>query len=289
MSSDTWTLGRLLDWTTNFLKEKKAETPRLDAEVLLAHVAGCQRIALYTRFDEPAAEEVRARYRQLVKERVQGCPVAYLVGYKEFYNLRFAVSPAVLIPRPETEILVLEAIRLMKPLTAPKIADVGTGSGAIAITLGKHLPQARIAAIDVSEEALKIAQKNAQTHRVLERINFVQGDLFTSLPAEARFDLIASNPPYIATQDWDTLPATVAKFEPRLALEGGPGGLQVITQLIEQSKARLVPQGYLLLEIGADQGQSVPDLITQTGGYAKITVLPDHAGLPRVVRAQSAN
>src|SRR5882724_5236840 len=131
MSAEPWTLGRLLTWTTNFLKDKQADSPRLDAEVLLAHILGVQRIALYTRFDELASEEVRNRYRQLVKQRVEGCPVAYLVGFKEFYNLRFTVTPAVLVPRPETELLVLEAIRLAKPMSTPRIVDVGTGSGAI--------------------------------------------------------------------------------------------------------------------------------------------------------------
>ncbi len=283
MSAEPWTLGRLLTWTTNFLKDKQADSPRLDAEVLLAHILGVQRIALYTRFDELASEEVRNRYRQLVKQRVEGCPVAYLVGFKEFYNLRFNVTPAVLIPRPETELLVLEAIRLAKPLSTPRIVDVGTGSGAIALTLAKHVPQARMTAIDVSPEALDVAKKNAGQLK-LSSVRFLQGDLLQPVTSE-KFDLVVSNPPYIDSEVVKQLPVTVKNFEPKLALDGGPGGTVIIERLATEAKAILGTGGHLLLEIGADQGKSVPTLFERLGGYGPITVLPDHAGLPRVVKA----
>jgi release factor glutamine methyltransferase len=286
MSSEPWTLGRLLDWTAQYLRDKNAETPRLDAEVLLANTVGCQRIQLYTRFDEPAGEEVRAKYRDLIRKRVEGCPVAYLVGYKEFYNLRFAVSPAVLIPRPETELLVLQAITLAKPIPQARIVDVGTGSGAIAITLAKHLPGAHITAIDVSPEALDIARANAQTHQVSPRITFLLGDLLAPLPTQEPFDLIVSNPPYIAQSEWAALPPSVAKFEPRSALDGGPDGLLYIHRLITDSPQRLRPGSYLLLEIGAAQFKSAQELLEKQGCYQAITILPDHAGLPRVAKAQ---
>jgi release factor glutamine methyltransferase len=287
MSNDTWTLGRLLDWTTKFLKEKQAETPRLDAEVLLGFTVGCPRIQLYTRFDEPAGDQVRATYRELVKQRVEGCPVAYLVGYKEFYNLRFAVSPAVLIPRPETELLVLEAIRLAKTLPQARIVEIGTGSGAVAVTLAKHLPQLQITSTDVSGAALALAQRNAKTHGVAERIRFLEGDLFAALPAGEKFDLIVSNPPYIATEQIAALTPTVVKYEPRLALDGGSHGVEVIEKIATQAPAWLAPNGYLLLEIGADQGLVVPEFLKQRG-WQGVTMFPDHAGLPRVVRAQVA-
>lgn len=283
MSAEPWTLGRLLTWTTNFLKDKQADSPRLDAEVLLAHILGVQRIALYTRFDELASDEVRNRYRQMVKQRVEGCPVAYLVGFKEFYNLRFNVTPAVLVPRPETELLVLEAIRLAKPHSTPRIVDVGTGSGAVALTLAKHLPQARVTAIDLSPEALEVAKKNADQHK-LTSVRFLQGDLLQPVASE-KFDLVVSNPPYIDSEVVKQLPITVKNFEPKLALDGGPGGTAIIERLATEAKAVLEPGGHLLLEIGADQGKSVPALLERLGGYGPVTVLPDHAGLPRVVKA----
>ncbi len=283
MSAEPWTLGRLLTWTTNFLKDKQADSPRLDAEVLLAHILGVQRIALYTRFDELASEEVRNRYRQLVKQRVEGCPVAYLVGFKEFYNLRFNVTPAVLIPRPETELLVLEAIRLAKPLSTPRIVDVGTGSGAIALTLAKHVPQARMTAIDVSPEALDVAKKNAEQLK-LSSVRFLQGDLLQPVASE-KFDLVVSNPPYIDSEVVKQLPINVKNFEPKLALDGGPGGTAIIERLATEAKTVLGAGGHLLLEIGADQGKSAPALFERLGGYGLVTVLPDHAGLPRVVKA----
>lgn len=283
MSAEPWTLGRLLTWTTNFLKDKQADSPRLDAEVLLAHILGVQRIALYTRFDELANDEVRNRYRQLVKQRVEGCPVAYLVGFKEFYNLRFNVTPAVLIPRPETELLVLEAIRLAKPHSTPRIVDVGTGSGAVALTLAKHLPQARMTTIDISPEALEVAKKNAEQHK-LTSVRFLQGDLLQPV-ANEKFDLVVSNPPYIDSEVVKQLPITVKNFEPKLALDGGPGGTALIERLATEAKTVLEPGGHLLLEIGADQGKSVPALLEKLGGYGPVTVLPDHAGLPRVVKA----
>lgn len=284
MSAESWTLGRLLTWTTNFLKDKQADSPRLDAEVLLAHILGVQRIALYTRFDELASEEVRNRYRQLVKQRVEGCPVAYLVGFKEFYNLRFTVTPAVLIPRPETELLVLEAIRFAKPLSTPRIVDVGTGSGAIALTLAKHVPQARMTAIDVSPEALDVARKNAELLKLSSSVRFLQGDLLQPVASE-KFDLVVSNPPYIDSEVVKQLPVTVKNFEPKLALDGGLGGTAIIERLATEAKTVLGAGGHLLLEIGADQGKSVPALFERLGGYGPVTVLPDHAGLPRVVKA----
>lgn len=289
MSSETWTLGRLLDWTAQYLKEKKAETPRLDAEVLLAHAAGCSRIQLYTRFDEPASEAIRGKYRELVKQRIEGCPVAYLVGYKEFYSLRFAVTPSVLIPRPETEILVLEAIRLAKPMPAPHILDIGTGSGAIALALAKHLQSAKLTATDLSAEALAVARQNAQALGLSDRIRFLNGNLFEPVRADERFDLIVSNPPYIGSEEWNALSDSVAKFEPKLALDGGLAGLEVIKRLLAEARIKLNPNGYLLIEIGAGQASAVTELFTGEPGWRAVSVMPDHAGLPRVVRAQVAS
>ncbi len=180
-SSAPWTVGRLLQWTADYLKSHGSESPRLDAEVLLAKVLGCQRIQLYTAFDNEPSEEVRAAFRELVRRRAEGAPVAYLVGHREFYSLDFRVTPDVLIPRPETELLVIALLDLAK--TRPvggklTIADVGTGSGIIAVCAAKHLPGCRVTAIDTSPAALEVAKSNAEKHGVLGRIEFIQSDLF---------------------------------------------------------------------------------------------------------------
>lgn len=284
MSAEPWTLGRLLVWTSNFLKDKQADSPRLDAEVLLAHVVGCQRIALYTRFEEVASEEVRQKYRELVKKRVDGCPVAYLVGFKEFYNIKLSVTPAVLIPRPETELLVLEAIRIAKPMSMPRIVDVGTGSGAIALTLAKHLPHAKVTAIDISPEALAVAQKNAEQLGLSSKVKFLQGDLLKPVAGES-FDLVVSNPPYITSEVVKNLPINVRNFEPHLALDGGATGLEVIERLLTEAKPVLPKGGHLLCEIGFDQGKTVLEVVEKVGGYGSVSVMPDPAGLPRLLKA----
>ncbi|NBP52270.1 MAG: peptide chain release factor N(5)-glutamine methyltransferase, partial [Actinobacteria bacterium] len=186
-SPEAWTVGRLLAWTTQWLGGRGSESPRLDAEVLLAHVRGCSRILLYTAFDQVVGDAERARFRELVKRRGDGEPVAYLTGTREFFSLPFAVSKAVLVPRPETEQLVVRSIDLFRDAASPRIADVGTGSGAIAVTLAKHLPNASITAIDVSPEALAVARANAEAHGVADRIEFVESDLFSSVDGPASF------------------------------------------------------------------------------------------------------
>ena len=185
--SETWTIGRLLTWTADYLKQHGAASPRLDAEVLLAVAAGCQRIDLYTRFDEPAPEALRTSFRELVRRRAEGTPVAYLVGRREFYSLSFRVTPDVLIPRPETEFLVVALLDRLRPRAAAgavSVADVGTGSGIIAICAAKYVPQAQVTAIDISRQALAVAQANAEDLKVAERIEWIEGDLLAGLPAE---------------------------------------------------------------------------------------------------------
>lgn len=286
MSETEWTFGRLLEWTTQYLREKGAEFPRLDAEVLLAHVAGCRRIDLYTRFQEVASEEVRANYKLLVRRRVEGCPVAYLVGHKEFFSLDFFVNPDVLIPRPETEILVLELLRLARPLTNPTFVDVGTGSGAIAIAALKNHPGMRGVACDCSAKALAVAARNADRHGVSSRLTFLESDLFQRFSPSDRFDFIVSNPPYIAANVWAELPVGVRDYEPRLAIVGGNTGYEVITRLIDQARLHLHAGGFLLLETGATQAEKVTAMIQSFPEYEAPAIVNDHAGLPRVVRAR---
>ncbi|HZT81881.1 MAG TPA: peptide chain release factor N(5)-glutamine methyltransferase [Gemmataceae bacterium] len=281
-----WTIGRLLDWTAKFLAQKGSESPRLDTEVLLAHALGCERIQLYTRYDEEASEEARQKFRELIRKRVEGCPVAYLVGRKEFFSLRFEVGPAVLIPRPDTECVVVECLRLAKGLPEPAALDIGTGSGAIAVAVARQHKGAKVTATDLSAEALAVARRNAERHGVAGRVRFLQGDLFGPVPPGKQFDLILSNPPYIATEDLPKLPVGVRDYEPRLALDGGPGGYAVFDRLIDQARDRLKPGGYLIVEIGSPQEAEARKRIGAYGEYELGPTVKDGSGHPRVLLAR---
>jgi release factor glutamine methyltransferase len=276
----------LLEWTITFLNQKGSESPRLDAEVLLAHALGCKRIELYTRHTEPAPEEGRQKFRELVKRRVEGCPVAYLVGRKEFFSLEFEVSPAVLIPRPDTECVVDECLRLAKEMAAPRVLDVGTGSGNLAVAVAKHHKGARVTAVDLSPEALAVAGANAARHGLGERIRFLEGDLFAPLAAGERFDFILSNPPYIPQGEIAGLPAGVRDYEPHLALAGGEDGYAVFDQLVRQAPTYLQAGGYLIVEIGAPQEEQARRRIQEQGGYELARTILDGSGHPRVLRAR---
>ena len=284
MADDVWTVGRLLNWTTDWLAAKGSEAARLEAEVLLAHVRGCPRIALYTAFDTPVDEAVRGRFRELVKRRGEGEPVAYLVGNREFFSLPFRVTPAVLVPRPETEGLVVRAIDLCKPLAAPRIIDVGTGSGAIAVTLAKHLPQAVITATDISAAALAVARDNAARHGVAERIEFLECDLLGHPRAAGPWDVIVSNPPYVRENEFETLPRDVRLHEPKGALVSGPTGVEVIERLAAAAAERLAAGGWLICEIGPAEASEAA--LASHAGLAAAPTIRDLAGLPRIVQSQ---
>lgn len=286
-TATNWTIGALLDWTAKFLADKGCESPRIDAEVLLAQVLGCKRIDLYgLRHGEPATDAIRQSYRELIRKRVEGCPVAYLVGRKEFFSLPFEVSPAVLIPRPDTELAVTECLALLKPVAEPRIADLGTGSGCIAVTLAKQRADARVVAVDISPDALAVAARNAAAHGVAERIAFVQGDLFTPLAGQAAFDIVVSNPPYITEADLAKLPVGVRDYEPRLALDGGPDGYRVFDRLVAEAQTYLKPGGWLVIEIGAPQEAAGRQRITDHGGYDLAPTVHDYSGHPRVLKAK---
>lgn len=285
MAEQAWTLGSLLDWTGKHLAQKGSESPRLDAEVLLAHVVGCKRIDLYgMRHGEEATAEIRQRFKELIKRRVEGCPVAYLVGKKEFYGLDFAVSAAVLIPRPDTEVLVVEVLAEAKKRPAAKILDIGTGSGCIAISVAKKVPTAEVTATDISADALTLAKANAEKHGV--RIRFLQGDIFSALAADERFDVIASNPPYIPSGDIPKLPIGVRGYEPHLALDGGGDGFAVFERLVERARGFLNPGGILLIEIGSPQEKPAREILQRYAEYQLAPTIFDHAGHPRVLKAK---
>ncbi len=283
--NEPWTIGRLLNWTASFLLEHGSESPRLDAEVLLAYAMGCERIALYTRFAEQASDALRESFRELVKRRSAGAPVAYLVGHKEFFSLDFEVGPAVLIPRPDSEHVVLEFLRLAKPLTKVTGIDVGTGSGNLAIAATQQHKGAEFRAIDRSAAALELARRNAQRHGVAGRIEFLEGNLFEPLSADVRVDCILSNPPYIPTAEIPNLPVGVRDHEPHVALDGGPTGLEVVGQIIAEAGRFLNPGGQLILEIGAPQEIDVKRLLEQRDEYEAASTIKDYAGHPRVISA----
>jgi release factor glutamine methyltransferase len=282
----SWTVGGLLDWTARYLAKKGSEFPRLDAEVLLAHALECRRIDLYTRYEEPVPETGRARYRELVRRRVEGCPVAYLVGRKEFFSLPFEVTPAVLIPRPESEFVVLECLRLARSLAEPRVLDIGTGSGNLSVAVAHQHKGARVTTVDVSPDALAVAARNAERHGVAARIRFLAGDLFSPVPPGESFDFILSNPPYIAAEDLPGLALGVRDYEPHLALDGGPGGYVLFDRLIAQAKDYLVPGGHLIVEIGSPQETPARQRIAAHPEYELADTLYDGSHHPRVLRAR---
>jgi release factor glutamine methyltransferase len=284
-AEQSWTIGRLLDWTTKFLEQKGSESPRLDTEVLLAHALGCKRIDLYARHTEEAPEQGRQRFRELVRQRIEGCPVAYLVGRKEFFSLELTVNRAVLIPRPDTECVVVECLRLAKGMAAPAILDLGTGSGCLAVAVAKHHKTARVTAVDINSEALALASGNADKHGVAERVRFAQGDLFAPLSGE-RFDFILSNPPYIPRADIAKLPPGVRDYEPHSALDGGADGFAVFDRLIGEAPAHLSAGGYLLIEIGSPQEIPARERIGKYEGYELEKTVHDGSGHPRVLIAR---
>jgi release factor glutamine methyltransferase len=291
-----WTVGRLLQWTADYLKDRGAEAPRLDAEILLAQALGCQRIQLYTTYEDVPKEEQRTAFRELVRLRAEGTPVAYLVGRREFYSLSFQVGPGVLIPRPETELIVVTVLDLAKQLhtasaggageAPPRIADVGTGSGILAVTLAKHLPLAQVVASDTSKAALEIAAANARQHGVADRVEWIECDLMAAIESGPSFDFIVSNPPYISAAEYEKLSRDVKNFEPREALLAGPKGTEVIERLIPQAAQRLRPGGHLLIEISPMIHGVVQALLAAAPGLQPGPTVKDLARLPRVVQAR---
>ncbi|MFO1519399.1 MAG: peptide chain release factor N(5)-glutamine methyltransferase [bacterium] len=294
--TETWTILKLLQWTAEYFQSRGIESARLDAELILAHALGLSRIQLYTQFDRPLNSEELQKVKGLVKRRAQREPLAYLLGSKEFYSLEFKVSPAVLIPRPETELLVEEGIRLLQNPTIPpfskggqggfEILDIGTGSGCIAVALAKHLAEAQTWAVDASQAALEIAAENARKHGVEGRIHFLAWDVLNGDwkgPAEP-FDLIVTNPPYVSSTILPRL-APELQFEPKMALEAGPKGLDLYPAILGFAFSHLKPGGWLLAEMGEEQGGDLLEISRQKG-FASVDILKDLAGKPRVLRAK---
>jgi release factor glutamine methyltransferase len=255
---------------------------RRDAEALLLHVLGKDKAWLMAHSEEQLHDDRECSYSELLERRYRGEPIQYIAGETEFYGLPFRVAPDVLIPRPETEHLVEKAIELAASFPAPRIVDVGCGSGAIAVALAHKLPQASITAIDVSSSALAIAEENAKRNNVA--IRFLEGDLLAPVAAE-QFEIVVSNPPYVPIGDRDSLAVEVRDYEPALALFAGEDGLDVCRRLIPASFTQLVPGGFVVLEIGFGQAPAIAELLTAFG-FHQIEFLPDLQGIPRVACAR---
>lgn len=279
------TVREILQKTEAYLTEKGVDAPRLSAQLLLAHVLGLDRLGLVLAMDRPlVAAEVDA-FRPLVARRGQGEPVAYLLGEREFYGLEFAVTPATLIPRPETEGIVDRAVKLFDAGGPEWFADLGTGSGCLAVTLAVKWPTARGVALDNSAGALDVARKNAVRHGVAGRVEFVEAD-FAGLPETAGgFGLIVSNPPYVSAQEYRECSVEVRDYEPFGALVPGEGGLEAVPVVARTAFARLAPGGWLLVEIGWKQGGDVASILREAG-FGNVAVRRDLAGCDRVVEGQ---
>ena len=285
--TEEWTIGRLLEWTTEFLTEKGVESARLDAEILLSEARHCARIDLYAAYQESADEETRTAFRELVRRRAEGTPVAYLVGRREFYSLDFRVTPDVLIPRPETELLVVAALDDIKVRLAERsvtICDIGTGSGILAVCLAKHCPRATVTAIDISDAAIAIAKQNAEAHEVSDRIDFLQSDLLAALPSDAKFDIIVSNPPYVSTSEMQMLAREVAQHEPHAALHAGEQGTEVIQRLLPQAAEHLNENGTLLLELSPMILAATEKLAEESELFQRRAVIKDLSGHGRAIQ-----
>lgn len=275
-----WTIGSILKWSEQYFGSHGAETPRLDAEVLLSYLLGQKRIFLYVHFDQPLTAEELARYREMVKRRAAGEPVAYICGEKEFMGLTFKVTPAVLVPQPDTETLVEAVIERLKGKEGARIADVCTGSGAIALALAHYLPESSVTATDISSDALEIAKQNAEALGLSERVQFFEGDLLAPLSGET-FDAIVSNPPYIPGVDIEGLPREV-RAEPRIALDGGADGLDFYRRLVHESAALLKDGGFLAVECGDTQAGAIAEM-AKGGGFGRTEIVHDLSDKERVV------
>lgn len=277
-------LGEALRSARKLLEFKNIDDAPLEAELLLRHLLGVDRAQIYVNQDMEMTNNQAQAYEALIQRRINGEPSAYIVGHREFYGLDFYVDRSVLIPRPESELLVdktLEFVRDHACLSQPVIADIGTGCGNLAISITKHLPKAKIYAIDISQEALEVAAINCQRHMVMQRIYLLRGNLLEPLPETV--DIIVANLPYVKNKEMAELESNVRDFEPHLALDGGPDGLDYISQLLSQAQDKISKAGAIFLELGIGQGTSVADLAKKCFPQAEICLYPDLGGIDRVL------
>lgn len=282
-NAEKWDVLKVLNWTKGYLAEKGVENPRLEAEWMLCEALSLDRVGLYLNFDKPLSDAELALYRGMVARRGRREPLQYILGSQEFMGLEFRVTPAVLIPRHDTEVLVTEAVK--RGAECRGILDIGTGSGCVAIAVAKALPEAEVCTVDVSGEAIEVARGNAELNGV--SVQFFQGSLFEPF-AGKRFDMVVSNPPYITSADLASLQQEVRDFEPTGALDGGGDGLDFYRRITADAPAYLNPGGWLLFEVGAGQAGEVLELLNSGGFTNERFTETDPAGIERVVGARLA-
>ncbi len=286
MTERVWTVAAALDWTRGFLAEKGDEHPRRSAEWLMSAATGLSRVELYAYHDRPLTSDERATLREAVRRRASGEPLQYVTGEVAFRHLVLRVRPGVLIPRPETEVLVGEVLRAVSMCEAPSVADICTGSGCIALSIAQECPRCRVLATDISALAVEVARDNARRLGLDGRVTVSEGDLMAGLPGElrGRLDVVVANPPYVPSADVPTLPFEVAGFEPHLALDGGPDGLEVYRRLLAQAREWLAPGGLLAVELDERRVQSAAKEALEW--YEEVRTVRDLAGRDRVVLAR---
>ncbi|MDD5134399.1 MAG: peptide chain release factor N(5)-glutamine methyltransferase [Phycisphaerae bacterium] len=286
-----WTIQKLLDWMVGYFAEKKIDSPRLTAEMLLSFVLGTQRIELYMHFDKVIEKPKLDKLHSLVKRCIAAEPVQYLVGSCEFYSMSFKVCPDCLIPRPETELLVERAIEFLRTRTdlgSQNVCDLCTGSGCIAAAIAKNYPNCKVIATDISEKALAVAAENIAKYKLADRVKILEGDLFEPIIGQLdvrRFDLIVSNPPYVSRAEYENLDAKVKNYEPALALDGGADGLDIYRKIIARAAEHLKPAGAMILEIGYSQGEAVKKMLEDAEGFGRVTIEKDFNNNDRIVTA----
>ena len=282
-SADVWTVRRILEWTTGFLKQKGVESPRLEAELILAHARKCQRIRLYTDINSELTDAERTTMRESVQRRAKREPLAYIVGTREFYGRSFEVGHGVLIPRPETETLVDVCLELIPKDQSRTVAEVGFGSGCIAITVARQRPICTVYATDISPRAMEIAIRNVEKLEVVSRVHLLAGDVMQPLlETGIQFDGLISNPPYIRDDERSTLQPEVVQHEPPEALFSGPDGLDIVRRIAADASKILKPGSFIALELDPAQCESVADLL-KTSGFSSTSIRRDLSGNDRIV------
>ena len=293
MTTDQWTIAGILSWTQGHFEKWRPETPRLDAELLLAFVLGCSRLDLYLKADQPLNQKERKAYRELVQQRADGCPIAYLIGEKEFWSLTLEVNKNTLIPRPDTETLVENTVvqiqnwQIKHPESQCQIAELGTGTAAIPLAICAEVKNLHIIAVDCSKDVLEVAERNMERHKSLlsprnNLIELVESNLFSKINPTEKLDFIISNPPYIPSKNISSLQVDITQYEPLMALDGGPDGLSFYRYLLETAPSLLTPEGEMFLEIGFDQQANLNLLLKEFPDWKTSVFQPDLQGNDRV-------
>ena len=293
MTTDQWTIAGILSWTQGHFEKWRPETPRLDAELLLAFVLGCSRLDLYLKADQPLNQKERKAYRELVQQRADGCPIAYLIGEKEFWSLTLEVNKNTLIPRPDTETLVENTVlqiqnwQIKHPESQCLIAELGTGTAAIPLAICAEVKNLHIIAVDCSKDVLEVAERNMERHKSLlsprnNLIELVESNLFSKINLTEKLDFIISNPPYIPSKNISSLQVDITQYEPLIALDGGPDGLSFYRYLLETAPSLLTPEGEMFLEIGFDQQANLNLLLKEFPDWKTSVFQPDLQGNDRV-------